>query len=263
MTNEERIKQYFEEIIKTDPAIAAVYDEKKLKDCCSYIFKQARKAISGSSGFVADEVVFKWARDFMLGDIEQEKKPDDKKTTEDVAEETEVTEEIGEDSQNNETDGSESEEVIDESVDSVVQGESDSQKGGEASIVVPELPEHKCVDDGETSTEDFVVVSDGEIKHRCNECGYIHITESCHQDEGLCLFKRNNGFADNVVKLQSIACSQFIKLATDDDIKPIKEKLQIEKVEEESAEEIQPVVQKEKKAAVQEYEQPSLFDDLF
>lgn len=244
MSNEERIKQYFEEIVKTDPAIAAVYDEKKLKDCCSYIHKQARKAISGSSGFIEDEVVFKWARDFMLGDIEQEKKVENP-VVENEAEDT-VSEVKSNDSA--EEDAEESEQPEETSNESSRPSDSDKL----LSTSTESVP---AVDDGETSTEDFVVVSDGEIKHRCNECGYIHITESCHQDEGLCLFKRNNGFADHVVKLQSIACSQFIKLATDDDIKPIKEKLQIEKVEE-----IKSVETKPEKSKKEDYDGPYLFD---
>lgn len=236
MSGKERIKQYFEEAIKTDEALKNAYDEKKLNDCWDYITKQAKKAATGNCACIEDAEVFKWARDFMYGDIAKDnangndnniQKQSENKS--DVPEESKTSEQNGQGAQT-------TEEV-------------------ESADIKPQNEKHEITVDGETTKDDFVVVSDGEIKHRCNECGYIHISEPCHQDEGICLFKRNNGFADNVVKLQSIACSQFIKLATDDDIKPIKEKLQIEKVEEEHAEETQPVVQ--------EYKQPSLFDDLF
>lgn len=65
------IKNYFEELIKTDDSIKAVYQESKLDGCCSYIQEQARKKLNGKNGYVSDEVVYHWARDFMLGDIEK------------------------------------------------------------------------------------------------------------------------------------------------------------------------------------------------
>lgn len=303
MSGKERIKQYFEEAILTDEALKNVYDEKKLNDCWDYITKQAKKAATGNCACIGGAEVFKWARDFMYGDIAKDNvnENNNSEIKSDVPEESETSEQNGQGAQTTEEVESAEEKAIDESVSIDDKSGCDEISSETASEEVPEISinlEHKCREcgyyddkkclfhhysvpnensgacdefivkvtavEGETTKDnDFIVVSDGEIKNRCIECSYINTSEPCHQDEGLCLFKRKNGFADCVVKRQSIACSQFKKLETDDDIKPIKEKLQIEKVEEESAEEIQPVVQKEKKAAVQEYEQPSLFDDLF
>lgn len=67
----EAIKKYFEEAIKTDEALAQVYDEKKLDKCMTYITDQARKHLGGKNGGIEDTIVYKWARDFMYGDIEK------------------------------------------------------------------------------------------------------------------------------------------------------------------------------------------------
>lgn len=37
------LKTYFEETIKTDPALKEVYDEAKLNDCANYVTAQAKK----------------------------------------------------------------------------------------------------------------------------------------------------------------------------------------------------------------------------
>lgn len=68
----ERIKQYFEEQIKTDPALAEAYKESKLNDCWKYITSQAKASAKNGCAMIEDSVVYKWARDFMLGDIPQE-----------------------------------------------------------------------------------------------------------------------------------------------------------------------------------------------
>lgn len=181
----EAIQKYFEELIKTDTAIAEVYQEEKLAGCCAYIQKQARKQIKGSAGYIEDAVVFKWARDYMLGDIAEEDKP--KTVTPQKEEPAEPTEEV------EQTEETETEE----------ENQPEEKK------------EENITENGENSKDDFEEISSGEIKKRCSDCGYINKSESCHQDEGICLLKRNNGFAD-VVKLQSIACSQF----TEEEKKP-------------------------------------------
>lgn len=70
-----RIKTYLEETIKTDSALAAVYDSNKFDDCCKYIIAQARKLAKDNCAIVEEEVVYKWARDFYYGDINNEEKP--------------------------------------------------------------------------------------------------------------------------------------------------------------------------------------------
>lgn len=88
----ERIKAYFEEQIKTDEALKAVYDESKLDKCWGYIVSQARKLATSNCAMVEDAVVYKWARDYMLGDVET---PAEKEVPpEPVQEETPATEKI-------------------------------------------------------------------------------------------------------------------------------------------------------------------------
>lgn len=69
------IKKYFEKAIETDEALKNVYDEKKLDACIKYIREQARKQAKNGCACIEDEVVYKWARDFMYGDIPAEEKP--------------------------------------------------------------------------------------------------------------------------------------------------------------------------------------------
>lgn len=88
----ERIKAYLEEQIKTDEALKAVYDESKLDKCWGYIVSQARKLATSNCAMVEDAVVYKWARDYMLGDVET---PVEKEVpSEPVQEETSTKEEI-------------------------------------------------------------------------------------------------------------------------------------------------------------------------
>lgn len=78
MNFEDTLKQYFEKLIKTDTAISAVYEEAKISKCASYIISQAKKqAQTHNCAVVSDEIVYKWARDFMLGDIEKDYKPEE------------------------------------------------------------------------------------------------------------------------------------------------------------------------------------------
>ena len=66
------LKQYFDIAIETDPALKAVYDEKKLDECGQYINNRARKLATNNMAMVESSVVFKWARDFFYGDMEDE-----------------------------------------------------------------------------------------------------------------------------------------------------------------------------------------------
>ena len=89
------IKKYFEEAIIDDEALKNAYDEKKLDDCIKYINDQARKYLKGKNGAIADEIVYKWARDFMYGDIaktEEEAPGEETKETQ-----TESVQEVAED----------------------------------------------------------------------------------------------------------------------------------------------------------------------
>lgn len=86
----EILKKYFEELIKTDNAIKEAYQESKLKDCVEYIKSQARKQATNNFCAVEDAIVYKWARDFMLGDIPQEEKKEPPAPKEEIETEEEV-----------------------------------------------------------------------------------------------------------------------------------------------------------------------------
>lgn len=87
----ERIKAFFIEAIKTDAALAEAYDEKKLPDCWKYITKQAQKQAKNGCAMIEGAEVFKWARDFMYGDIEpEEKKPEQKPETKEEPKQKEI-----------------------------------------------------------------------------------------------------------------------------------------------------------------------------
>lgn len=82
----EALKNYFEKAIAEDPALKEAYSEKKLDKCISYITSQARKHLSGKNGAIEDTVVYKWARDYMYGDIKEESKETKPADTEDFEE---------------------------------------------------------------------------------------------------------------------------------------------------------------------------------
>lgn len=71
---EKSIKQYFEKMITEDSALQDCYEESRLEACCDYIKSQARKMAVQGCACVEDVVVYKWARDFMLGDVEEQYK---------------------------------------------------------------------------------------------------------------------------------------------------------------------------------------------
>lgn len=74
MELKEAIKKYLEEACKTDEALADAYKEDQIDACCDYIRSQARKEARGSCACIEDVIVYKWARDFMYGDIAEKDK---------------------------------------------------------------------------------------------------------------------------------------------------------------------------------------------
>lgn len=83
---EQAIKAYLEDAIKTDPTLCATYNAKKIGECVKYITEQAKKYLNGKNGAVADEIVYKWARDFFIdGETERQ---------DNVTEEAEVKEAV-------------------------------------------------------------------------------------------------------------------------------------------------------------------------
>lgn len=80
---EKIILDYLKKQCKEDIGVKNRFDEKYIKGCISYINEQARKQIKGSSGYIADEVVYKWARDYFVDEIFKNKpevKTESKKT---------------------------------------------------------------------------------------------------------------------------------------------------------------------------------------
>lgn len=68
----ETIKKYFEGLAKLDAVIAEAYQEEKLDGCIQYIKSKAAKHLNNQNGFIDDGIVFKWCRDYMLGDVPHE-----------------------------------------------------------------------------------------------------------------------------------------------------------------------------------------------
>lgn len=94
---EKIILDYLKKQCNEDIGLKNRFDEKYIKGCISYINEQARKQIKGSSGYIADEVVYKWARDYFVDEIfknkpevktEPEKTSVEEKETETVIEKT-------------------------------------------------------------------------------------------------------------------------------------------------------------------------------
>ena len=73
------IQKYLEKQIKNDPALAEKYDSKNLGKCVDYITDLAKKELHGKSGAIEDALVYKWSRDFFLGDVsmDAEKEPEE------------------------------------------------------------------------------------------------------------------------------------------------------------------------------------------
>lgn len=182
----ERIKAYFEEQIKTDPALAEAYKEEKLDKCWKYITSQAKSLAKNGCAMIEDAQVYKWARDFMLGDVPESK--EEKQTGAPAEDNKSVT--------------------------------------SEAEAIEEGTAEEVAADEPKEVAEKAPVINGKEIAE-----GTYEITPDLHFNDV-----------------------------------PKNEKLVIEKVEEEPAEVMQPVIQKEKKSKkADEYDGPSLFDfdDLF
>lgn len=227
----ERIKAYFEEAIKTDPALAEAYKPEKLEECWKYIISQAKKQAKNGCAMVEDSEVFKWARDFMYGDIpEEEKKPEPK---------AEATPEENNDSVVKESlttkkpkmeDGfevyGEYEDEAEEETEAPAETE-EKPSIEEAENTVIEMPSSEIV------AKTFEEV---ENKRTCGACGYFSGADQ--YPTGGCMYRHTS------VQKNAAACSEYI--GTPAETKPT------EKAE-----------KKSKKKQEDLYDGPSLFDDLF
>lgn len=68
------------------------FGKAKIDGCIEHINAEARKVIKGNSGYIADEVVFKWARDYFVDEIYLGKTQETKKQVEEVVQEEELEE---------------------------------------------------------------------------------------------------------------------------------------------------------------------------
>lgn len=219
----ERIKAYFEEAIKTDPALAEAYDESKLKDCWDYITKQAKKKAVNSCAMIEDAEVYKWARDFMYGDIQKAEPEKPAKM-----EITEIKENPGTEEKQEEKETAKKPKMED---GFEVYGE--YEEADETDEPVIKIPDSNIVKETFEKPEP-------EHKHLCGVCGYFN--GDFKYPSGACLFKH-----ESVLKAQ-IACSEFINT-------PASVKTEMPKTEEKKS--------KKSKKQDDFYDGPSLFDDLF
>lgn len=60
------IQKYLEEQCKVDAYLAEKYKDTMLKGCVEYINEMARKELESKSGFLENEVVYHWAREYFV-----------------------------------------------------------------------------------------------------------------------------------------------------------------------------------------------------
>ena len=70
----EIIKNYLEEQCKVDPCLAEKYKDTLIGGCVEYINEMARKELESKSGFLENEVVYHWAREYFVDGIAEKEK---------------------------------------------------------------------------------------------------------------------------------------------------------------------------------------------
>ena len=70
----EIIKNYLEEQCKVDPCLAEKYKDTLIDGCIEYINKMAREELKSQNGYIADEVVYHWAREYYVDGIAEKEK---------------------------------------------------------------------------------------------------------------------------------------------------------------------------------------------
>lgn len=78
-----RVKQYLDDLAKTDTAFAEKYNTDRLDDCWNYITDNAKKMAVNGCACIEDATVFKWARDFFF-DVLEDVKPVEQPKKEEV-----------------------------------------------------------------------------------------------------------------------------------------------------------------------------------
>ena len=70
----EIIQKYLEEQCKVDPCLAEKYKDTLINGCMEYINKMAREELNSKNGFIENEVVFHWAREYYVDGIAEKEK---------------------------------------------------------------------------------------------------------------------------------------------------------------------------------------------
>lgn len=70
----EIIKNYLEEQCKVNPCLAEKYKDTLIDGCIEYINKMAREELKSQNGYIADEVVYHWAREYYVDGIAEKEK---------------------------------------------------------------------------------------------------------------------------------------------------------------------------------------------
>ena len=70
----EIIKNYLEEQCKVDPCLAEKYKDTLIGGCVEYINKMAREELKGINGYLENEVVYHWAREYFVDGIAEKEK---------------------------------------------------------------------------------------------------------------------------------------------------------------------------------------------
>ena len=70
----EIIQKYLEEQCKVDTYLAEKYKDTLIDGCIEYINKMAREELKSQNGYIADEVVYHWAREYYVDGIAEKEK---------------------------------------------------------------------------------------------------------------------------------------------------------------------------------------------
>ena len=92
MNMKEKIQAYLEEQCKSDPCLAEKYKDTMISGCMKYIEDLARKELESKNGWIDDDVVYHWAREYYVDGIaEKERSEKVKKQTEKLTDLSKVT----------------------------------------------------------------------------------------------------------------------------------------------------------------------------
>ena len=70
----EIIQKYLEEQCKVDPCLAEKYRDTLINGCMEYINKMAREELNSKNGFIENDVVYHWAREYYVDGIAEKEK---------------------------------------------------------------------------------------------------------------------------------------------------------------------------------------------